>query len=293
MKALPECYTCIINQVPETIRLITEDEEIIIKIMRIVFYELSKINEILTPPEIAGIVHRIIRKELHGQDPYLCLKEKSIKTAKRLAKKAEDSILASKDPFYTAIAFAIAGNILDFARNTQWNEDTITQVFSRTLDKAESLDKELLAKLYSKIKKADNILILGDNAGETVFDKIMMKYLPGKGKISYAVKSFPVINDATIKDAIDSNIQKYAYILPNGTDIPGTVIDECSIEFRELFWSADIIISKGQGNFETLYDKVPRENLWFLFQVKCPIIADYNRMDLGDWMIIENKKKYV
>ena len=119
--------------------------------------------------------------------------------------------------------------------------------------------------------KAKTILYLGDNAGETVFDRVLLEELPKDKKIYYGVRGFPAINDALEEDAVEAGIDKYASIISNGSNAPGTFLDDCSKEFKNIFFGADMIISKGQGNFESLYGgDYP---VFFLFKVKCPPVA--------------------
>ena len=120
------------------------------------------------------------------------------------------------------------------------------------------------------IDQARQILYLGDNAGEIVFDRLLVEILP-REKVTYVVKAHPIINDATIEDAKMAGITDLVEVIDNGDDTPGTVVENCSSEFQKRFEEADMIISKGQGNYETL-NLVPK-NIFFLLMAKCPVIA--------------------
>ncbi|MDA3898953.1 MAG: ARMT1-like domain-containing protein [Spirochaetes bacterium] len=110
--------------------------------------------------------------------------------------------------------------------------------------------------------------------GETLFDRILIEQFPGNAKVYYAVKGSPVINDATKEDALDVSIDKVAKIVSNGTDIPGTIIEDCSPNFQKLFKDADVIVSKSQGNFETLNEN--EREIFFILQIKCAALACRN-----------------
>lgn len=163
----------------------------------------------------------------------------------------------------------------------------IAKSFAEAIENGKRFDGEKLSRLYNEIKMAKRVLILGDNAGEAVFDRLLIENCPRKTGIYYAVKSAPVINDVTADEAMDSGLGKVATIIANGADIPGTVLEKCSPAFSEIFNTADVVIAKGQGNFETLNEE--RRKIWFLFQVKCPVIAKYYHFTLSHWMILEKR----
>lgn len=284
MRTFPECLPCIVKQSVDSSRMVTKDDKTIIDVMRVILKNLSESDLSQSPPEIVSGLQSIIRSRLKNPDPYRQLKERSTQKALELAREAEKAIKGSEDPFSSAVAFAIAGNILDFAKNLKWDDQLISETFSRALYKAEHFSRETIASLYDDIKNSRTVLILGDNAGEAVFDRIFTENIPGQARIYYAVKSSPVLNDITTKEALDAGLDKTSAVISNGADIPGTVLSRCSADFRELFYSADTVISKGQGNFETL--DCENRKIWFLFQVKCPVIARHCGYQLGSWVIL-------
>ena len=118
------------------------------------------------------------------------------------------------------------------------------------------------------------MLYLADNCGEIVYDRLLIEYLFRRGfAITLAVKDGPIINDALLEDALTAGLDRFARIISNGSRCPGTVLDQCSLEFRQLFASADVVISKGQGNFESLSD-IDRE-VFFLLMLKCRVAASH------------------
>lgn len=233
------------------------------------------------PPYMACEIHRIIREETGLADPYADLKEESTETALRLLDEMRRRVRHSPDSFEAAVRFSIAGNAIDFGIVSRMDDIRIEENFTIALEKR--LARSDLSDLKEAAERAESVLILGDNAGETVFDTPLLETLSGKD-LMYAVRGSPVINDATRSDAEAAGIDRHARIIESGSDAPGTVLELCSAEFREEYSRADLIISKGQGNFETLYGG-PRD-IYFLTQVKCPVIGRDIGADVGDWIIL-------
>lgn len=288
METSLECIPCFIKQALQALKSVCTEKEDIHRILQKVLVKASEFDLQKTPPEMGQIIHRLIRTETGDSDPYE--EVKNLSTQKALD--AQDLILkrirSSADPFETSLRYAIAGNILDFAILSLWNEE----VLKDSLDMAETkkLDLRAVKKLKENIDKADTILYLGDNAGETVFDKLFIKTFSEnkKSKVFYAVKSNPVINDAVRKDALMAGLDQVSEIIENGTDAPGTVLNQCSQEFMNIYRSADLVISKGQANFETLNRE--KGNIFFLTQIKCPVIGDSYGYTKGEWVVLLAEK---
>ena len=189
--------------------------------------------------------------------------------------------------FGAAVRYAIAGNIIDFGAMHDFSIDTIHSELEKALNAAEITD-ESIKNLENEIEKADKILYIGDNAGEIVFDKLLIENLP-KEKIVFSVRGGPIINDALMDDAEQVGLTEMVKVISNGAALPGTCLSECSEEFIEHFNNADLIISKGQGNYETLND-VDR-NIFFLLKVKCPVVAEDISVPLGKCVCL-NKNHY-
>lgn len=285
MRTSLECLPCFVRQAVGSAQLVSADEATMLRMMQTVLRELSTANLFLTPPEIVEALHAVIRKELNHRDPFQKIKQMSTRRALELVPKAKAAISTSVHPFASAVAFAIAGNILDFGMKSEWNEAVIVQSFAEAVEKGRRFEEALINRLYNEIDRAERVLILGDNAGEAVFDRLLIEHFPRKTEVFYAVKSGPVINDVTTQEAVDSGLDEVAAVIPNGAAIPGTVLSKCSAEFLEIFNTAAVVISKGQGNFETLNEE--QRSIWFLFQVKCPVIAQYYHFNLGDWLLLE------
>lgn len=279
MKTYFDCVACIVRQALDAVRQITDDEEIIEKVLRSALKTASEIDYSITPAEIGRVIHKRIRQETGNPDPYKVIKQKANQAALNYLPTARKKVEQSSDPFKAAVNYAIAGNILDFALFTQWDEERFNKSLEAVFSKHIPDDIALLKK---RVFEADSILLLGDNAGEVVFDRLLLEQFP-EVKTYYAVKGEPVINDVLKEDAIIAGIDKYAQIISNGTDSAGTVLSLCSEEFLQIFDEVDLVIAKGQGNFETL-NECDRE-VFFLTQIKCKTVSRDLNGSVGDWVV--------
>ena len=181
---------------------------------------------------------------------------------------------------------AIAGNIIDFGVKSSLSELEVKKTINDSL--SGYLDPEQVRDFKKAVMEAEEILYLADNAGEIVFDHLLIEQLPIE-KITVVVKGSPVINDATMEDANVIGLGRIVEVIDNGSDGPGTILHTCSKIFLERFEKADLIISKGQGNYETLsgIDK----DIFFLLKVKCPVISEDIGCNVGE-MILQKTKSF-
>lgn len=274
------CIPCLKRQAGDAIALATADPGLRVETMLKVVDVIAGLPMDQPPPSMAGSIHRLIREETGAIDPYAQVKKRATDMALRLEASLRARIKDAPDPFEAAVRFAIAGNILDFAAFTHIDDTQLERSFQEA--SAKPLPSSEIERLKSAVATAGSILYIGDNAGETVFDRLLIEHLPA-GAVTYAVKAGPVINDATYADALAAGIQEVACIVDTGSDMPGTMLKECSPDFLKLFEVAEVIIAKGQANYETLCD-APRE-VFFLTQVKCATIASAMEATLGQWIV--------
>lgn len=269
MKTYIECLPCIVNFSLNSLQLVTDNEELEEKIMRDLLSTLSKIDYKYSPPELSYLAISYIKKYLGDVDPYRENKRRFNKFCMHLLPNLKQQVANSKDPFEAGIRMAIAGNIIDIAFNVNISEEDVLKTIEECMS-ADLYTKDSIEMLKEKIKKTKSILILGDNAGEIVFDQLLIEQMP-QGTVTYAVKSKPILNDATMEDAIETGLTEIAEVIENGSDMPGTVLEKCLPEFVKRFNDADVVIAKGQANYETLSEV--RKQVFFILKVKCPIIA--------------------
>ena len=270
MQTSLDCLICFMRQARSTGMLATSNEQIRRQIINRAGQYLTKVQPELSPPENAVGLYRMMADVLQVADPFAEVKEQSNLFAQRMKSEMEKQIVAADDPLRAAIRIAIGGNIIDYAAQHVFNiEQTMKACLTRkfVLD-----DYSILQKNIGTARSGVDVLYLCDNCGEIVFDTLLIKQLKRHGcRVTAAVRSVPIINDATMVDAQVAGLDKICPVITNGTGCPGTPLGHCSREFQDCFTQADCIISKGMGNFETLSEV--RENIFFLFTVKCSEVA--------------------
>jgi len=275
MKSNLDCISCFLRQALEASRMATDEEEVqrevldeVMDILRNLEFEGEK------PPEIGKYVHRAVKEITDTQDPYKKIKEEQNEEALKIYPKLEEKVENSNNRLLTAVKIAIAGNVIDLGPGHEIDlEEEVEEVLSKEL----SIDN--YDEFKANLEKSETIFYLGDNAGEIVFDKIVLREMQDK-EIFYFVKGAPKINDAMAIDAKKAGIDEYAKVDVVGNGRLGTGPERDSPEFIERMQEADMTISKGQGNYEAL-SEVPA-NIFFLLKAKCPVIADDLGVQVGD-----------
>jgi uncharacterized protein with ATP-grasp and redox domains len=265
MKTYLDCYPCFVHQALHAARGAHLDEEQQIAVVRNTLALLQTVPADLTPPEIGSRVHMLVRQFVGEVDCYRQEKQRSTQEALEMYPALKQLVAQSQDPFDTAVRLSIAGNIIDLAMKDE--HDDLWATVDRVLSQPYAVDD--LPALRKGLAAADWVLFLADNAGETVFDRVLVENLPLR--VVYAVKGTPIVNDATLEDAIDAGLDGCAQLISNGSGAIGTVLNLASPEFRDFFERAPLIISKGQGNYETLSEA--GERVFCLLQAKCPVIG--------------------
>ena len=280
MKTYLDCIPCFIKSALEMARLVDGNEIMHKKILDEVAGMVSEFSLGCSPPEMARMIHKVMERRFGDKDIYRSIKKESNRKALALYPRLKEKVQSSEDRFLTAVEIAIAGNVIDYAaKNTLNIEDEIEKIFT---DDFAHINKTVFdyEDFKNELNNAERVLYLADNAGEVVFDRVLIEEISEDKTIIFAVRDKPVINDALIEDAKECGLDKRAEIMSSGVDAPGTVLKYCSEEFLEIYRNADLIISKGQGNYEALSQE--RENIYFLFRAKCPVIARHAEVGLGD-----------
>jgi uncharacterized protein with ATP-grasp and redox domains len=218
-----------------------------------------------TPPEIAQKIHGAVREEVSAADPYREAKAADTRRALELYPRLKDLVAGAQDQLGTAVRLSIAGNIIDLGVGQEYAD--LWESVERALAQPLAIDDQ--PALRDRLADADHVLFIGDNAGETVFDRVLIETL--SLPVIYAVKGGPVLNDATMEDAVEAGLDQCSTLVSTGSDAPGTILSLCSEEFRRRFAQAPVIIAKGHGNYESLSEEDPR--VFCLLQVKCPVIG--------------------
>lgn len=270
-----DCIPCFVRQALEAVKMVTNDKSKQEIVLREVLSELSKISFDGPPTEIAHVVHGIVKKVADNPDPYKDVKEKSNRIALELYPKLKQMVENSENRILTAVKLAIAGNIIDYGPSSQFD-------INKTIEEVLSQDLEIndFEKFEQMLSNAKNIIYLGDNAGEIVFDRVLLEEMPDK-KITFFVRAEPILNDATIDEAREVGIDKMADIKKISVDHEG--MDRNSEEFINYLREADMVISKGQGNYEALSDR--KAGVFFLLKIKCPAVAKHIKAKVGSTVL--------
>ncbi|MBN1621499.1 MAG: DUF89 family protein [Endomicrobiales bacterium] len=298
MKTYLDCFPCFIKQSLEFARLAGANEETQKKVIDKVARTLPKFVLTSSPPETGRLIYRIVKKITGKNDPYKKIKEKSNKLALSIYGALKRKLTHSNDRMLTAIELAIAGNIIDYgAKNTLNIEEEIAKILKEEYKSIKDENKAIFdyAGFKKALKKAKTILYLADNAGETVFDKLLIEEIirmDKNKKIIYVVKEKPIINDALEEDAAACGLDKITEVMSSGLDTPGTILRFCNKYFLKEYKQADMVISKGQGNFEALSDS--KRPVYFLLMAKCPVIAKHicslgSKCKVGDIILYYQK----
>ena len=279
MKLNIDCIPCFQRQALQAVRFISDDEELHQKVLRAVAKKLLESDWDATPPELAHEVHRIVKRLTNEKDPYRKVKKESNDAVLKMYTALKKQVEESSDPLRTAVRLAIAGNIIDFGPLQNFNlEETVREVLQKqfAIDDYETLKENL--------EKADTLLFFADNAGEIGFDKLLIEtFLKTRKleKISFVVKGGPIINDATLEDAVYMGLCGLSNVefLKMSNSEPGTGPERSSQTVKNWITDHDLVISKGQGNYEGLSE---HNNLFFLLMAKCPVIASDIGAEVGD-----------
>ena len=259
---------CIRDRAIRAGRLIGADDAAIKQLLDEIGLMIRDIPLNSTSPEIAEMIYARIHAVTGCDDPYGEIKKQSTEKALEIYPWLKELVANADNPFVAAVKIAIAGNIIDFGVHDTFD---LNREVETALDCDFAFDD--FDRLAEALVEANDILYIGDNAGETVFDRVLIEQI-GK-RVRYAVRGGPVINDVTYDDAVQAGIDRCADIVTTGSATPGAVLERSNEKFRELFRSADCVISKGQGNYEALSES--GRTVFFLLKAKCDVIA----RDLG------------
>jgi len=274
VKTKLECLPCFARQALASARIATDDPELQGRIIQAVFGKLSQATLDATPMEFGGVVQRTVRDFTGVDDPYLDIKQQSNTFALQKYPEMKELVAGADAPLAVATKIAITGNIIDFGVPERLDIEEPLKRIMRTPFSVD--DFELFA---DRISEADSILYLGDNAGEIVFDRVLIEELLPT-EVTLTVKDEPFINDAMVADAQAAGFDESIRILP----VP--IYPETTEEF-EIAWStADLIIAKGQANYEA-YSEASGP-LFYLLVAKCDMVADELGVSIGDLVLKAN-----
>ena len=281
MRIYPVCYGCVLQQAQSEMDLMSVDFDTQVATIKKMLSILSEAEGSETPPYLSYKLHALLREIPGYSNPYKAAKERSNQIAMGFLEKLRGLSKQGPDLLEQGLKIGAAGNMVDIlnARDYHLWDEVENAIFHDLLGGG-------LEGFRSMLTGATYLLYLADNAGETVFDRVFIETLDLP--VIYAVKGGPVLNDATVDDALAARIDQVAEIVETGSNAPGTILDLCSREFQDLFNKAPLVLSKGQANYETI--EIQGEQIFFLLQAKCPLIARVLEVPLGSLVMKQNSR---
>ncbi|MBN2654012.1 MAG: DUF89 family protein [Nitrospirae bacterium] len=289
MRIYPDCFPCFFKQVLIALRLNPDCAHIEEAALKSVCDDIKAADLSLSPAHTTTQIHRKLRQMI-GRDPFGKIKSEYNRLALGLYPELKAMVDKSPDPLWTAARIAIAGNIIDFGIFTSIDiEGTIKKAL------AEKIAVDDYALFKQSVLESKEALYLLDNAGEVVFDRILIETLQLLDvKVTAVVKGSAVLNDVTMADADESDLSSVCRVIDNGSDAIGTILEMSSQEFIKEFDAAKCIISKGQGNFETLQGhndlRLAGRDVYYLFQSKCDVVSGVLGLEKGSMMLMKALK---
>lgn len=286
MKMKNDCLSCIFRQTLEAAKMATDDEKVVREILNEYAAMVPQLELEQTSPELVAEVKKIIEEKTGVVDPYKEFKEENIELALAYYPKCKKLIEESEDPLLSSLVMSAMGNSMDAGISLEVKlQENIKRALS---DSFVCSDYDLFKQ---KLNKSNEVLIVADNAGEAVFDKLLIKQLnKHQVEIYYAVRKEPILNDVTLKEAQRLGLDQECKLLTGGSGTPGLTLEKANQQFKKIFAKADLIISKGQGNLEGLSETA--RGIFFLLKAKCEFIAEFLQVDVGDLVFVfkgENK----
>ncbi|AZO96009.1 ARMT1-like domain-containing protein [Halocella sp. SP3-1] len=268
-----DCIPCIYRQVLEASRMVTDNQGIIREILNEFSRMIPELESDLSAPVLVSRIQDYLKEVSGKKDPYYKFKEANLKLALNHYSDVEKNIVNAEDPLLAALIISAMGNSIDAGVSLKVD---IAGNLARAVEYGfKYSDYQHFKK---EVEKADRLLIIADNTGEAVFDRLLIRELDKfELEIIYAVRDKPILNDVTLKEARQLGIDKLCQLISSGCDTPGTVMERASEEFLNVFSEADIVISKGQGNLEGLMGT--SRPIYYLLKIKCDLIA--SRLDSG------------
>ena len=291
LRIFTECYPCIFQQLLSLAKLMNMNEAERKRLF-------ADSMEYLLETEGRGVmVQHLVRRATDAvlamcgkpedHDPYAGIKARSNELALQYRPMFQEKIATSASPLEEAVKLAAAGNIIDFGAKGHGDLDIEEELASIDQRGFGIYDYE---EFSNRLSRADTLLYLCDNAGEIVLDAMFIqeiqKTFPSL-QITCAVRERPIINDVILKDAVEVGLDEVVPVISSGSVYPGTILAETSDAFQNLFESADLVISKGQGNFETLFE-TDTDRIFFILRVKCGMMADLAGTEKGNLVLMQS-----
>lgn len=284
MRSVSDCVGCVIDQGLRAARIATDNDRIHEAVVREIANRLRNFDFSIAPAVNSMIAYETVAEITGNPDPFRAKKREHNDVALAMEERLNAIVTRAPDRLHAALRVAAAGNVIDMGVLRSFD---IEAAIRHVLEESFAVDD--YDELCESLSKATEILLVGDNAGEIVFDKPLVKLLAERARVLYAVKSGPIINDATVEDAEYTGMTKLATVVATGTRTIGVPLELVSDEFRRVLERVQLVIAKGQGNFETM-DVLPY-NIFFILKAKCCAVARELGVRLNDVSLVCNRKR--
>ena len=273
MKMTLPCIACFMRQAVETVQRATDDPHVRLEVIKEVCRLVDTVTEETTPPDFAEQLYATVYRMTGNPDPFVEVKREANALVMAIEPRLREVVEQSRDPLLVAVKLSIVGNSMDLGVVHEYGD--VKGLAHRVLSTGLAMDD--YGTFVERLRSARHVAVVGDNNGEIVFDRLLLEQMKRMNncRYTYIVRGGPVINDVTREDALAVGIDRLADIVDTGVAAPGLVLSTCSDAARRVFYEADMVVSKGQGNYESLSD-ASRE-MFFLLLVKCDVVAK----DLG------------
>lgn len=281
-----DCYKCILNQCADMAGSPDLSPAERNRMLKQYIRKFADIIDDSTPPEVAEALFAIHRAETGANDPYKEIKLRSTELALQLLPEFAAAVKKSSDPLLTALRIAAGSNVIDYGVNPDFKLENAAGLIRATANMP--MDMESVALLQQKLAGAENVLYILDNCGEAVFDRLLIDVI-GAEKVTIAVRGGAILNDITRAEVEISGLGGLP-VIDTGSRTPGVSLKNSPSEFLETIRTADVVIAKGQGNFESLYGEKGFDNIFFLFRVKCPVLVKFAGVELNSLQLKPNRE---
>ncbi|MBN1336720.1 MAG: DUF89 family protein [Deltaproteobacteria bacterium] len=286
MRTWLDCIPCLVRQALDAARATTSDPRVHERVVRETLALAASMDLARPPPALGQIVHRRLRAWTGVDDPYRETRQRF----NRLVLEALPALAArvdrAEDPLGAALALSVAANTIDLGPHGSLTSAEILEALEAAQDQPLHGNPEAFREAEAR---GGDILFLADNAGEIAVDRLLVERL-GPARVTLVVRGAPVLNDAVLDDARAVGLSERVEVIDNGSDAPGTLLSDCSDTFRDRFRRADLVLAKGQGNYETLSD-ADRE-VYCLFKVKCALVSAHTGLPLGAHALLRTGAPY-
>lgn len=277
MKTTNLCYSCLKRLISQAAALATTDVSLQLKAIKEAENLLDNIFSLdVVSIEIAAELHRVIKRVTSNPDPYKKMKEEELKVAQRLY---QDVFISQKGNFKEYLMLSLLGNAMDFFREMSAIQEDLLKPVTLKIDDTQ--------KLSDRVLGARKVLFLADNAGEIYFDFPLIKHIEQHTSVVYVVKEKPVQDDMTMSEVESSGLRdSLPRVITTGTDTPGVDFKIASEEFKAEFSSADLVLAKGMGYWESLSEMDGDGRICYFLKAKCIPVAASLSVAVGDNIVL-------